>query len=703
MPRVRNGVLTVKRNREPIAIRNESRAFEEALPPSQRKSLGQFFSGQPLGRILAHLAIDRQTKSVLDPMAGSGDLLDATAEAAAYFGYNLARVDAIEIDKPTTALCERRLKHLHGGHGFSIHTLCADALDPLAHKTLPDSPYDLVITNPPYVRYQAYSHRSDQVRQGLSEIADNRLSGCAYDIWRKLIKSYSGLADLSVPSWVLSALMVKPGGYLALIVPAAWRSREYADVIRYLLLRCFQLQLIVEDTQPGWFSDALVRTHLIIARRLSDDQITVPLGERSQWPEAQWVQVAPEASSADSLVGRAFPGEQPEAAFARWCSENKAKDVCGISARSFSLEEEWQAVRAQTDKRTWMRALESSVSDLPLFRQIKTEKALVPESLHNDVPRSFNGDILRPLSDTGISVGQGLRTGCNRFFYVRFLEELTDDLVRVVCDKSLGAHTFIVPSSALKPVLHRQADLEAWQAGKLPETNVLDLRCFILPEHQEIIFNDAKHHASKAPVPMPDELAAHVRTAGNKVVGNGKNAKPISMMSAVKTNVRSAKAGSLPRFWYMLPDFMPRHMPQAFVPRIIHDAPFVYGNTEPPTLIDANFSTFWERSGTWTASGITAFLNSAWCRTVMEASGTALGGGALKLEAVHLRRMPVPLLDSASIEKLNRARPGTDEADQIVLQALVGSEPSNKDISAFARRLNERRAILSSNRQKGVA
>jgi len=60
-----------------IAIRNEARAFEEALPPDQRKELGQFFTGMPLGRVLAHLAVDDKTNSILDPMAGSGDLLAA--------------------------------------------------------------------------------------------------------------------------------------------------------------------------------------------------------------------------------------------------------------------------------------------------------------------------------------------------------------------------------------------------------------------------------------------------------------------------------------------------------------------------------------------------------------------------------------------------------------------------------------------------
>src|SRR3546814_5146308 len=40
------------------AIRSSARSFEESLPPAQRKRLGQFFTGLPLGALLAHLALD---------------------------------------------------------------------------------------------------------------------------------------------------------------------------------------------------------------------------------------------------------------------------------------------------------------------------------------------------------------------------------------------------------------------------------------------------------------------------------------------------------------------------------------------------------------------------------------------------------------------------------------------------------------------
>ena len=69
------------------SARATARLYESTLPAEQRKALGQFFTGLPLGKLLAHLSLDSGTKTVLDPMAGHGDLLDAVWEAARGPGY----------------------------------------------------------------------------------------------------------------------------------------------------------------------------------------------------------------------------------------------------------------------------------------------------------------------------------------------------------------------------------------------------------------------------------------------------------------------------------------------------------------------------------------------------------------------------------------------------------------------------------------
>ena len=48
-----------------------------------------------------------------------------------------------------------------------------------------------------------------------------------------------------------------------------------------------------------------------------------------------------------------------------------------------------------------------------------------------------------------------------------------------------------------------------------------------------------------------------------------------------------------------------------------------------------------------------AFLSSTWVALHLEFSSTTLGGGALKVEAAHLRRTSVPLMDESDWLKLD--------------------------------------------------
>ena len=402
-------------------IRSAARVFEEALPIEQRKKLGQFFTGLPLGKLLAHLALNSDTRTVLDPMAGHGDLLDATWEAATERGLTLDRLDGIEVDIDTASECRSRLNDIAGkAKAPGRQIVAGDAFGPQSINALPLKTYDLVITNPPYVRYQSRKRNGangDPVRSGLRAIIDDHLSGADRNVWTALAEGYSGLADLSVPSWLLAALLVRPGGRLALVVPATWRSRDYADVVRYLLLRCFLLDYIVEDKQPGWFSDALVRTHLIVARRLPSKAVAKSVNSRAKMATALWIQVAPEAASSHSLVCNSFGPDRPESQFATWVQNGCKGQQDGITSRCFDVLHERQTLEGRAARRRWYRRLESAPHDLPSFGSWSTEaRAFVPDILQNILYKDHSPGPLLTLKEAGIKVGQGLRTGCNSFF-----------------------------------------------------------------------------------------------------------------------------------------------------------------------------------------------------------------------------------------------------------------------------------------------
>ena len=696
--------MTAFRSEEQRESRAAARRFEEALGASARKRLGQFFTGLTLGKLLAHIALTDGTRTVMDPMAGHGDLLDAVAESARERRMVLHRLDGIEIDRATADFARDRLARTVELPRDAVTVLSGSAFDPAVIAQLPAARYDLAITNPPYVRYQAGRGNgapAAAAREGLSAIADRHDSGKARTVWQALIRGYSGLADLSVPSCFLTGLLVRPGGTLALVMPATWRSRNYGDVIRYFMLRCFRIRCIVEDTQPGWFSDALVRTHLIIATRLPSEEMVLPLGERSEAPPAPWLSIAPEAADTRSLVGSVFDGELPEAQLAAFVGQPPGKSPPGIAVTVFDARAEWTALRAKARQHPWFKELEGD-SDLPLFAVPRAaEPEPLPESVR-DLTRQLPLTQLMPLERTGIQVGQGLGTGCNRFFYVDAIED-DGRTVRVRASPTFGDWEIAVPRDAVRPVLRRQSELSDLEQGRVPPGRVLDLRRWCLPEDSHVIAQAIATYRQLGETPpavMPDELAALVREAA-RISPWAEGGKLTPELSAVRTNGRPHRSGiAPPRFWYMLPDFTPRHLPSAFVPRIIDGMPWVERNLDDPVLVDANFSTFWTCKPAWTGYAVKALLDSTWCQLLMEALGTPMGGGALKLEAAHLGLLPVPFFSDEARRALDelgkqlvRGSTAIARVDEIVIAALSQTVRPGPFASAMAER-SERLRVL---------
>jgi hypothetical protein len=308
-------------------------------------------------------------------------------------------------------------------------------------------------------------------------------------------------------------------------------------------------------------------------------------------------------------------------------------------------------------------------------------------------------------------VGQGLRTGCNRFFYVTARDTSDAGKVRVQASSFFAQREFCAPEGALRPVLRRQSEMTSIGDGALPEGRVLDLRGWVLPEDYPIAVEAAAAYAAceePLPQPMPQELADYVRAAAAAPPEGPDGDKRIPQLSAVRTNVRVPRNVHLtPRFWYMLPDFAPRHLPAAFVPRINHGLPWTEVNFEAPLLIDANFSTFWDPKNDLTRYCLKALLNSVWCRAFMEALGTPFGGGALKLEATHLRQLAVPLLSdearadlAAAGAQLTRTTAEVQSRiDAIVLDAIFPRTASSARWPQLAKALAERANNMSCARQ----
>jgi hypothetical protein len=615
---------------------------------TRKKRLGQFFSGSPLARLLATIARAETATSVIDPMCGDGDMLEACRQLCPSTQSMLA---GIEIDPRAHQAARARLDPEQSN---IVHILLGDCFRMGTLAKLPGLRYKLVITNPAYVRYQtlAQAQNGDLCLPSASEIRSSLLATLDLfpsldeedrQLFRELISSYSGLSDAAVPAWILCATLTDLGGKLAMVVPEAWLSRDYAKVIHYILLRWFRILYIVEDSNAVWFPDALVKTTLLVAERVERRDSAFAWGEET----FLLAHVPGKAMTADSVVGALFPGtKNPERRFAQLlehAAHQPTPSKGPIACERIPLKLKAANLLGSSRRARWLAQVEPAPWT---HGPTSVSQCEIPGPLASWLGKSVHR--FNSLDELGANISQGLRTGANQFFYVSHIEDAHEAAI-VAPHPIFGMDRLQVPKDSILPVLRKQSELgETFRlvAHKV-SGRVLALQNYALPED----ISDELALPGFSPSPMPGPLAQFVRTAATINVGSSDAPEHIPQLTAVRTNVRT----SPPRFWYMLPGFAPRHRPDLFLARVNYNHPVTYLNAPQRVLIDANFSTLWlGPKSAPTKHALLAMLNSSWCMAAMELMGSVMGGGALKLEATHLRRLPIPAMSAEAWKALDK-------------------------------------------------
>jgi hypothetical protein len=612
-----------------------------------KKALGQFFSGPRVAALLLALAKIEQAQSAIDPMSGTGDMLLACQKI---YG-QAVHLTGIEIDPDVYQYALNQLDTRH-----PLELVNGNAFDLQILKNLRPEGYDVIITNPPYVRHQtvnnaayglAASLNQKEIRANLDEFksALGTLSSEEKRLFSIIIRHYSGLADLAIPSWILCALMVKQGGKIAMVLPESWLSRDYALIVKYLLLRFFKLDYLVEDVNSSWFKPAQVKTILLVATRIPTKS------SLEDWSNESFVfaSVYQRAASEDSLVGNIpHPNDTAEAAFVKQIDQGIGK-TGWFETRSISIKSYAKQVHEQAAMQKWFALIEPGQQVIASsIQSIKTLSNL------SQWPCGIDARYCS-LADLGVSVGQGLRTGANSFFYLDFDDD-NDQQITVFPEKRFNLPPFKADRTFFKATIRKQSELDSSYALNRfnPRGMALVLRDHVLPEDR----NRIKTQPWPDYQSLPEALAGYIRIAARTKNGDNNTGIFIPELSAVSTNARKWQQGKpieRPKFWYMLPTFVKRHTPDLFIPRVNGDTIITRLNPNGQYLIDANFSTLWiAKPSAYDNYALLALLNSTYSIVAMEEYGTVMGGGALKLEATQLKKIPFPVLKDNTIEELKR-------------------------------------------------
>lgn len=211
-------------------MRPTTRPLSMSVPSSQGgrfadldadKLRGGYYTSSEVATWLCAWAIRSSKDRVLEPSCGDGAFLEVAAKRYAEMGVRSPTIAkqliGVEILATEAARARARVKDLLGPRAHDV-VETGDFFGWFQQNKQP--PFDAVVGNPPFIRYQSFPepHRSRAMaimaEQGLSP---NRLT----NIW--------------VPFVVAAASSLRPGGRLALVLPAELLQVSYAAQLRSFL------------------------------------------------------------------------------------------------------------------------------------------------------------------------------------------------------------------------------------------------------------------------------------------------------------------------------------------------------------------------------------------------------------------------------------------------------------------------------------
>lgn len=195
------------------------------IEPTQQKLRGGYYTPVTVARYLCEWALRQGGEKILEPSVGDGNFIAALSDAV--FQKKLGEpvaVTAVELDPGEIAKARSRARKLEGAR---VSFRNADFFTAYGH--LPRD-FDVVVGNPPFIRFQHFDANS-------RECAFAHLRQHGYRP-TKLANAWAGFVQLSVE-------LLRPGGRLAMVIPAELLQVKYAEELRERLTQMFDHLVIV--------------------------------------------------------------------------------------------------------------------------------------------------------------------------------------------------------------------------------------------------------------------------------------------------------------------------------------------------------------------------------------------------------------------------------------------------------------------------
>ncbi len=201
--------------------------FDTNKKPANRQKLrGGYYTPLKLAGYLARWAIRTGTEAILEPSAGDGNFVMAAlqqlvASSAA------AAITAVEIEEREIQKAQQRVAMFPAAP--DVRWICGDFFG-VYDRLRTEGPYDVVLGNPPFIRFQHFE--DDSRAEAFKHL---RLAGYKPT---KLANAWTAFVQLSIE-------LLKDGGRMAMVVPAELLQVKYAAELRSRLGRYFEHIVLV--------------------------------------------------------------------------------------------------------------------------------------------------------------------------------------------------------------------------------------------------------------------------------------------------------------------------------------------------------------------------------------------------------------------------------------------------------------------------
>nr|MDO8100123.1 N-6 DNA methylase [Candidatus Njordarchaeota archaeon] len=212
-----------------------------------QKLRGRYSTPYKVAKFLANWAIRSPNERVLEPSCGKGAFLEAAYCRLRSLGLDSnaipSRVIGIEIEKEDCDKAEERLRSVLSSFQMEDDQKTGSGQVNLAQIKLADLgvlntdfftfygkdtefKFDVVLGNPPFIRYQNWKAESRQL---------------AFDIMQSAGLKPNRLTNAWVPFVLASSLLLSSGGRLAMVVPAELLQVKYSAQLRLFLSNYFKV------------------------------------------------------------------------------------------------------------------------------------------------------------------------------------------------------------------------------------------------------------------------------------------------------------------------------------------------------------------------------------------------------------------------------------------------------------------------------